>query len=134
MRFVDVLVGDLGIVVGNLDVLVILQLDLRNHLELGLEAQRLAVVEMDVGDVGPADDVQVFRLDLLLQILGDQASSTCWRISPANCLRISEAGALPGRKPGKFGALLNVGNDAAGFRLHLRGGNGDFQRVLATFY
>src|ERR1700761_2861306 len=39
---------------------------------------------------------------------GTRCSSTCCRISPPKFLRISEAGALPGRKPGNFALPWNV--------------------------
>ena len=51
---VDVFFGDFGIAVGNFDAAVLAQFDFRDHLELGLEAQRLALVEMDVLDIGRA--------------------------------------------------------------------------------
>jgi hypothetical protein len=59
--------------VRHLDVLVASKFNRRDHFELGLEAQRLAIVEVDIGNVGPADDIQVLRVDLLLQVLGNQA-------------------------------------------------------------
>ena len=55
-----------GSLVGNLDALVVPQLDFGNHFELGREAQRLAIVEVDVLDIGRADHVQVLGLELLL--------------------------------------------------------------------
>ena len=58
---------------------------------------------------------------------------TCWRISDAKCLRMSEAGALPDDKALQLGALLHIGRDAGGFAVHFLGGNGEFQRVLTTF-
>ena len=60
-----------GVLVGNLDAVILAQLDFRNHLELGLEAQRLAGVEVDVADVRRAHHVQVLFLELSLQILGE---------------------------------------------------------------
>ncbi len=59
--------------VGHFDVFIIAQFDFGDHLELGLEAKRLAIVEMDVVDIRLSDHVQVFGLELLLQELGDQA-------------------------------------------------------------
>ena len=49
---IDVLVGHLGVGVRNLDVFVLAELDLGDDLENGLEAHRLAVVEVQIGDVG----------------------------------------------------------------------------------
>ncbi len=104
---VHVLVGDFGIVVGHLDVLVFAQLDFGNHFELGLEAQRLALVEMHVGDVGRADHVQVFGLELLAAgSLGIRLSSTFCRISPANCLANDRRRApCPDGSPGAWRAF-----------------------------
>jgi hypothetical protein len=43
-------------------------------------------------------------------------------------------GRLAGTKPLQFGALLDVVNDAASLVLNHINGDGDLQRVLATFY
>ena len=43
-------------------------------------------------------------------------------------------GRLPGTEALQPGTLLNVVDNAAGFALYHLNGNGDFQRVLATFY
>ena len=83
MRLVDVLVGDLGVLIGDLDARILAQFDVRNDLELGLEAQRLAGVEMDVVDVRRAHHVQVLFLELLCRYRGIRFSSTFWRISPS---------------------------------------------------
>ena len=62
---IDVLFGDIGIAVGDFDAAVVAQFDLRDHLELRLEAQRLAVVEMDIHYIGCADHVEVLGFELL---------------------------------------------------------------------
>ena len=69
----DVFVGDFRVLVGDREVLVIVfQLDLREDFEFGLETQRLAVVEMHVGNIGLADDAQLVLFQLLFEEFGDQ--------------------------------------------------------------
>ena len=129
----DVLVGDFGIVVGHFDVLVFPQLDLRDHFELGLEAQRLALVEMDVLDIGRAHHVEVFGLELLLQVLGDQVFQHLLPDIAGELLANQRGGRLARPEARELGALLDVGDDAAGLAFHLVDRDGNFQRVPATF-
>ena len=110
---VDVLVGDFRIVVRDLDVLIVLPARFRERLRIGLEAQRLAVVEMDVGDIGRADHVQVFGFDLLLQMLGNQVLQHLLPDIAGELLADQRSRRLAGTEAGEFGALLDVGDDAA---------------------
>jgi len=59
-------------VVGNFDVVVLTELHRRVDLEGGGELQWRQSVEMDVGDIGGADDAEVLQVELLLQVDGDQ--------------------------------------------------------------
>ena len=43
-------------------------------------------------------------------------------------------GPLPGRKPGSLARFWKISHYAAGFFFDDVNGNGDFERVLATFY
>ena len=59
--------------VRDLDVRILPQFEGRFDFEGGLEAQRLAIMEMDVADVGTSHQRQAFGLDALLEMLGNQA-------------------------------------------------------------
>ena len=114
-------------------VVIVLQLDLRDHFELGGEAQRLAVVEVDVLDIGLADHVEVFGLELLLEILGDQVLQHLLPDVAGELLADQRYRGLARAKTREFGALLDIQHNAFGLAGHFGNGNGNLQRVLATF-
>ena len=70
--FGDVLVGNFRVLVCYFEILVNLQFDIGKNLEFSLEAQRLAAVEMHVGDIGSSDDFEILLLQFLVEKLGDQ--------------------------------------------------------------
>ena len=131
---IHVLVGHFGIVVGHFHVVVFLQLDRRNHFEFGLECQGFAVVKMDVGNIRAADHTQIFRLNLFLQMGGDQALQYLMPDVAGKLLSNQGSRGFARAEPGEFGAFLNLGGHPAGFALHLVNGNGKLQRMPATFY
>ena len=130
---VDVGVRDLGVVIRHFDVPVIPQFHLGDDFELGGEAQRLAIVEVDILDIGLSDHLQVLGLELFLEVLGNQVLHD---LPPdlARELRANQRQSDPARaETRQFGALLDVQHDAFRFGSHFRHGNGNLQRMLATF-
>jgi hypothetical protein len=121
-------------VILHLDALVFAQLDFRHHFELGLELQRRAVVEMNVGDIGTPDHIEVFRFHLLLQkprnqVLEDLLPDVAFELQPD-----LGRGGFTRAEPRQLGALLNVRDHTSGLGFHLLGRNGNLQCVLAPFY
>src|SRR5690349_11042468 len=129
----NVLVGDRRILVRHLDALIVFQLDFRRDFEFRLEPQGLAIVEMNVLDIGRAHDVQVFGLKLFLQISGNQVFEHLLPDVARKLLADQSGGGFAGTEAGQLGPLLNIGGDTAGFAFYFFGGNGNFQRMPATF-
>ena len=96
--------------------------------------QRREIVEVDVGDIGRVHRVQVLGLELLLQVDGDQILQHLLPDIAGKLLADEVGGRLAGAEALQFGALLDVVDDAAGLALYHINGDGNFQRVLATFY
>ena len=115
------------------DAAIIAQLDLRRDFELGLEAQRLAFVEMHVLDVRPAHHLQMLFFHRLLEILRKQIFEDVLADLPANRVRIRLAGALPGRNPGSLAFCWMSATTRSVSRAISSTGNRDFEFVLAAF-
>ena len=132
--FVDVLVGDLRVLVGDFDALVFAQFDGRHHLERRLELQRLAVMQMDVADIGRPHNLQAFDLELLLQVFGDQSFQYALPDVTGELLTNQRCRRFSGPESRQLGLLYNVGHDLSRFGLYRCGRNGNFESVLAAFY
>ena len=89
---------------------------------------------MDVADIGRAHHVEVLRIELLLQMDGDQILQHLLPDVTGKLLADEVCGRLAGAEALQLGALLNVVDDAAGLALYHINGYGNFERVLATFY
>ena len=131
---VHVFVGDFRIVVLHRQAFIILQLNLRYDFEFGREAQRLAGLQVYVGDIGLSDHFQVFRLEPVVQVFRDEALQDLLPDLAGKLLADDRGGRLPGPETRQLGTLLDLGHRPAGFGLHFLNGHGDLQRVLATFY
>jgi hypothetical protein len=131
--FVDVLFTHLRLGVGYFDAAVVAQFDFRDHFELRFEAQRLAVVEMDILDIGCADHVEVLGLKLLLEERGNQILQHLLPDITGELLANDAGGRFSRPEPGEFRAFLNVGRNAAQLAFYIGDWDGDFERVLATF-
>ena len=88
---------------------------------------------MDVADIGRADDAEVLQFELLLQVNGNEILQYLLPDIAGKLLADQVGGRFAGAEALQFGALLNVIDNAAGLALYLIDGDGDFQRVLATF-
>jgi hypothetical protein len=131
---IDIFVGYPWIAIGHFDAAVVAQLDCGDHFELRLELQGLAIVEMDILYIGLTHDVEVFGLELLLEELGDQIFQ---HLLPdiAGKLLANDAGrGLTRPEAREFGAFLDVGRNASHLAFYIDDRDGDFERVLATFY
>ncbi len=131
---VHVFVGNFRIVVLHRETLIIQQFDLRDDLEFGGEAQRLAGLQVHIGDIGLSDHFQVFRLEPVVQVFGDQAFQDLLADLAGKLLANDRNGRLSGPETRQLRALLDLGHRPAGFGLHFLDGHGDLQGVLATFY
>ena len=115
------------------DAAVIFQLDLRRHFELGFEAQRLAVVEMNVFHVRTPHHFQMFFFHLLLEIFRQQIFENVVSHLLGE-LGADQAGRrFAGTEPRQLGLLLDVRDNAIGLAGDLVHGDGNFDFVLATF-
>src|SRR5205823_10291412 len=63
----DILIGYFRLVIRDGEVFVLLQLELGRDLELGGEFQGLALIELDLRNIGPAHDVQILLFHALFQ-------------------------------------------------------------------
>ena len=130
----DIFVGDLRIFVRHFEVLVFLELDLRKNLELGLEPQRLAAVEVDVRDIGRAHDAQVLRFELFLEKFGDQIFEDLLADVALKLLANQSRRRFAGTKARKSGFLLKRADNAIGLAFHGFGRDRDIDRMPATLY
>ena len=89
---------------------------------------------MYVADVGGAHNAEVLRIELLLQMDGDQMLQDFLPDVTGKLLADEVGGRFAGAEALQLGALLNVVDDAAGLALYHINGYGNFKRVLATFY
>ena len=80
--------------------LVALDFDLGHHFETGLEAQRFAVMHVQIGDPRLRDRNQALLFGLLAEVAGTSASTTSFLMSSEKRCRMMEAGTCPLRKPG----------------------------------
>ncbi len=119
---VHVFGGDFGIVIRHFDFFVIFQLDFGDHLECGLKAQRLALVQVDVGDGRRPHHVEVFRLELLLQMLGDELFEHFLPYVAGVILANHGSRRFAGTKALELRTLLHVGRDAGGFAFYFLNG------------
>src|SRR5579885_1779342 len=130
---VYVFIADRRLLVGHLHTFVIVQLNLGRDFEFGFEPERLAIVEVNILNVRLADYVEVFRLELLLKVLGNEIFQHPLPDVAGELLADDADGRLAGTEAGKLGALLNIGSDTAGFVFDFVNRNGNFQRAPATF-
>lgn len=130
---VHVFLRDLRLLVHDGHALVVLQFDIGRHLELGFEPERLAGLEMNVGDIRRARHVQPLVLGPLPEMLGDERAdhflADVFGIPPADHLRGSFAGAEAGNPD----PLLDIAHNFAGFSRNFVRGNGQFQRTFDGF-
>jgi hypothetical protein len=122
--FGDVFIGNFGFGVRYFDALIILKLDFRNDFELRLKAERFAIVEVYLGDIGGADDIEVFGFELLLEVFGNQSFDDLLADVGGEVLANERSRGFAGAETLKLGALLNLGGDAGGFAIHFLSGNG----------
>jgi hypothetical protein len=71
---------------------------------------------------------------LLLQVHGDEILEHLLPYVAGELLADEVGGRLAGAEALQSGAFLNVVDDAAGLALYYINGDGNLQRVLATFY
>ena len=122
-----------GSLVGNLDVAVFPQFDIRDHLELGREAQRLASWKWTSLMSGVPTTFRFSASNCLCEVLGDQAFQHALPDIAGKLLANRRGRRLTRPEAGELGAFLDVRHDAAGFAFHLGNGNGNFQRPPTTF-
>ena len=88
---------------------------------------------VDIFDVRRAHRVQVFRLELFVQVLGDQRFQYPLPDVGGKLLLHQRDRHLAGPETGEFGTLQDVGDNAVGLALNLVDRDGNLQRVLAAF-
>jgi hypothetical protein len=115
---VHVFVRDFRIVILDRQAFIVLQLDLRYDFEFGLEAQRLARIQVHFGDIRLPDHFQIFRLEPVVQVFGDEGVQHLFPDIADKMLPDDRWGRLPGPETRQFRALLDLGYGPAGFGLH----------------
>ena len=90
-------------------------------------------MEVDVRDVGGADDLQVLLLQLLIEKLRDQILQHLLTDIALELLANQTSGRLTGAEAGEFRAMLERADDALGLGVHGFHGHRDFNGMLATF-
>ena len=88
---------------------------------------------VDILDVGRAHHVQVLRLELFVQELGDQGFQYPLPDIGGELLLDQGDRHLAGPETGQLGPLHDVGDDAVRLALNLVDRDGNLQRVLAAF-
>ncbi len=99
--------------------------DFGKHLERCLEAQRLAVSDVQVGDAGLGDGHQLLLLRLLLKIAGNERLDHLALDLLGEPLLDHGGGHLTAAKAGKTGDVLHLPDDVFGFAGDSVGGNLD---------
>ncbi len=123
----DVLIGDLRILIRHREALVFEQLESRLDLEFRREAQRLAGLVVDVAHVGRADNHQPLFFGSFEQVLGDQLPEPLL----AHLIGVEALDEADGRlaraKAAQVDLLLDLGHGLLGGLRHLIGRNRDFE-------
>ena len=128
-----ILVADLRLGIRHFNTAVVIYLEIGCDFEFSFEPERLAIVEMNVGDVRCSYDVPVlfvgflakcFRQNVFEHILADGI------LEPG----LDNAyGSFPRPESRQVRFLLHVSNDVFRFVFHLVQRDGDFDFVLAAF-
>ena len=130
---VDFGVADFGLVIGDDDAAILAQLELWSDFELGFKRDRLAGVKMHVGDVGLADYFEMVFIGGGAKEARHQFFENILPDVSGEALLDESDGSLAGAEPGELDLALNFGDGALGFLLDINHGDGDFERMLATF-
>jgi len=117
----------------NCDAAIFAQLDGGRYFKLGLEAQRLALLEVHVLYVRRAHHMQFFFFDLLLKIPGHQVFENVFADLRREPGPDQVRRRLPRPKPRQPDLLLNPRDDALGLAVDLLDRNRNLNFVFATF-
>ena len=90
-------------------------------------------MEVDVADIGAADHVEVFGLELLLQVLRNEIFEDFLPDIAGELLSNQRGGHLARPEAGELGTFLDVRGDPAGLAFDLVGRDRDLKRVPTTF-
>ena len=130
---VDFGVGHFRLVIGDGEAAIFAQLELGRDFELGFEGDRLAGVKVHVADVGLADHFQVILVGRGTEEARDQLFENILADISGEALLHQTHRSLARTESRQLYFFLNFEDDALGFLFHLDHGDGDFERVLATF-
>lgn len=130
---VHILIGHHGLDVFYRQAANLLELDLGVHLELDLAVDLLAFVKMQVLHRRLADGREVFPLAGILDELGDERFENFLADVGAIGGTDEGGGSLAGPEALQVGAPTDFRDNALGFAGDLRGGNRQFEFVLAAF-
>ena len=125
--------ADLRLGIRHFDAAVLLDLEFGRDFKLGLEAQRLAIVKMDIRNVRRADDIPV----LLVRFFAKRLRQNMFEnVLPDGIFEtgLDDAdGRFAGTKAGQMRFLLHVCDDVLRFVIHFVHRDDDFNFVLAAF-
>jgi len=108
-------------------------LNFRQDFKAGLEAQRLAVVHVEVGDAGLRNRDQALLFGLAPEKFGDQSLGDIALEAFAKALFDDGGGHVPGAEAGQAGAFLVALNLEIGFAGDVGGWNLDRNLALGIF-
>ena len=117
----------------NQDAAIFLKFELGRDFKFGLELERLAFLELDVLDAGPADRLQLFFLHLLFEKFRKQILQDVFAHLPREFGADQADGSFAWAEARKLGLLLDSGDDAIGLAGDFIHRNGDFDFVFAAF-
>jgi len=106
---------------------------LRQHLELGLERQGLAGLEVDVADVRGADGAKAFGLDTLIKVAGDEGFHHLFPDLVGKAHLHHRSWGFAGPEAGNTGPVAELVDDALGFLGDSFRRNRYFQFVFTAF-
>ena len=129
---IDVLIGDFGFRVGDDDAAVVAQVELGRDLELGFKLERLAGVEMNVGNIRRADHLQVLLLHCRAKCLGDDLFEHVLTYIAGKSRLDQVHGRVAGPEPGQPDFFLDLGDNALRFLFNVGYRDGDLQGVPTT--
>src|SRR5207248_2476276 len=105
-----------------------------HYFKFSFEAERLALVKMNVGDVRRGHRFEVLVRDFLFEVPGNHVFENFLPDAALELFFDQRWRRFSRTEAGELGPFLKILNYTAGFHIDHLGGNRDFKGMLAAFY